>query len=287
MVNAKSNRKVVLVGANGMLGRALAKAFAAEDVIALTHAELDITDRDSVLKAIYTIQPTIILNAAAYTKVDDCETNRELANAINGKAVGYLAEAAKICNATLVHYSTDYIFAGDHADGYTEEMPGNHPVNAYGVSKLLGEQAIHDQTHAHWSNYYILRTAWLFGLHGPNFVDTMLKLGATRPALKVVNDQHGSPTFTDDLAVATHQLIESKQPFGTYHITNAGVCTWYDFATEIFKQANMVVTVEPCSSAEYPRPAKRPTYSVLLNTKVPTLPAWQDALQRYLVARKG
>ncbi len=282
-----ANAKIVILGANGMLGHALLHAFKDKNPIGLRHSDLDITQRAAVIKKISELQPSVIINAAAYTKVDDCETNQVVANKVNGEAPGFLAEAAKAVNATLVQYSTDYVFSGQNSAGYAEDSEPGQPVNAYGASKLLGEKNIVQQVDAQWSNYYIIRTSWLFGNDGPNFVDTMLKLGLTKPVLKVVNDQHGSPTYTNDLAVATRSILDQQLPAGIYHATNSGDCTWYEFAQEIFRLAQLSVVVEPCSSLEFPRPAKRPAFSMLRNTKISALPTWQQALATYLSARSG
>ena len=265
-----------------MLGRQLQKVFQSSSLTCWSKADLDITDRQSVQERIQELRPNVIINAAAYTAVDDCESHQELARRINGAAPGYLALAAKSIGATLVHYSTDYIFSGEQAAGYREADTAYAPVNAYGLSKLLGEQAIQRQVDDHWDRYYIIRTAWLYGPHGKNFVDTMLQLSQTRSTLQVVNDQHGSPTYTVDLARTTKQLLVGTLPYGVYHITNSGVCTWYDLAVEIFRLAAVSVNLRPCTSSEFSRPARRPHYSILLNTKLPALRPWQEALADYL-----
>ncbi|HBY73869.1 MAG TPA: dTDP-4-dehydrorhamnose reductase, partial [Candidatus Kerfeldbacteria bacterium] len=248
------------------------------------HSEVDITQRAAVIEYIGKHRPTCIVNAAAYTQVDDCEANRAVALQVNGEAPAYMAEAASLVGSRLVQYSTDYVFSGTKAVGYAETDQPDQPVNAYGESKLAGELAIQS-----WlaDQAYIIRTAWLYGAGGKNFVDTMLQLGQDQSEVKVVNDQHGSPTYVQDLAVATSQLLQDQPSSGIYHLTNAGHCTWHDFAVEIFKQAHLPAHVQPCTSAEFPRPAKRPAYSILLNTKRPLLRSWQAGLTAYMTSSRG
>lgn len=277
--------KVVLLGANGLLGTYLRSALVDYQLTVLTRSEIDITQSDQVLTVLEILQPDVIINAAAYTQVDRCETERAVAMAVNGVAPGYLAMAAKKLNAILIHYSTDYIFAGDRAAGYPEDWSEQRPVNVYGESKLAGERAITEQYTAIWQKAYIIRTAWLYGASGSNFVDTMLKLAEQRTELQVVNDQHGSPTYAFDLAAQTRMILEQQSPFGIYHCTNSGVCTWFDFAQAIFALAKIAVTVIPCASSQFPRPAPRPAYSILLNTKLPPLRSWSEALDEYLHQR--
>ena len=268
-----------------MLGRDLAQFFSDRDSILWDKEELDITDKEAVAVKISELNPSIIINSAAYTDVDGCELNRKLATNVNGKAVGYLASATRKIGAILVHYSTDYVFDGKNPDGYKEDDKPGQPVNFYGRSKLLGEKLLKENCEM----YYLIRTSWLFGRHGKNFVDTMLKLGRKEKKLRVVNDQRGKPTYSFDLAQKTRELIESQKPCGIYHITNTGETTWYDFAKEIFRQAGErdevynKVKVISCSSQEFSSPAKRPKYSTLINTKLPPGRLWQDALGGYLL----
>ncbi|MFA5995264.1 MAG: dTDP-4-dehydrorhamnose reductase [Patescibacteria group bacterium] len=277
MVNHKP--RALLLGANGMLGWQLQQAFSDYHLTSWTRADLDITNQTQVLEKITALKPAIIINTAAYTAVDQCESNRAIAFLVNAEAPKYLALAAKQINAVLVHYSTDYVFNGTKAAGYLENDTEINPVSVYGESKAAGEQAIQKIL----KNYYIIRTAWLYGEHGMNFVDTMLRLAKEKPELKVVHDQHGSPTYTKDLAEQTRYILEQPMPYGIYHVTNSGVCTWYEFAKTIFIVANTKIKVTPCTTAEFPRPAKRPEYSVLLNTKLPPLRSWQKAAQDYLL----
>lgn len=239
--------------------------------------EIDITDKSQVSAKITDLAPELIINAAAYTNVDGCETNEDLATRVNGEAVGYLAQMAKEIGAALVHYSTDYVFDGAKKEGYVEVDKPN-PINAYGRSKLVGELSI---VNCQLLDYYLIRTAWLFGPKGKNFVETMLALADKGKPIKVVNDQFGCPTYAPDLAQATREIIESKKPFGIYHRTNSGVTTWYEFAKEIFRVFGRQVDLSPCSTADYPTPAKRPAYSVLVSTRLPALRPWPEALAAY------
>jgi dTDP-4-dehydrorhamnose reductase len=252
-----------------MLGYDLCKVF--PGAIKLTRNELDITDRAKVMETISDIRPKVVINAAAYTDVDGCEDNQELAFAVNGYGPGYIAEACSSTGAKLVHFSTDYVFDGSKKE-YLESDTTN-PINVYGKSKLLGEQLISENM----DYFRIIRTSWLFGLNGKNFVDTMFRLSEEMECVRVVSDQYGKPTYTYDLAAKTREILEKEA--GIYHITNEGVCSWYEFASAI------IDNVSPCSSAEFPRIAKRPTYSVLLNTKTKPMRHWKAALNDYLKER--
>jgi dTDP-4-dehydrorhamnose reductase len=211
--------------------------------------------------------------------VDDCEKNRDLAMKVNGEGPGNLA---KICNqlgVILVHYSTDYIFNGQKTDGYDEDYYQVEPLSVYGESKALGEKLIKENC----NKYYIVRTAWLYGKNGKNFVDTMVKEGQEKDEVRIVNDQYGSPTYAKDLAGQTKEILLNLKPvFGIYHATNSGSCTWYEFTKEIFKLKDIKTKIIPCTTDEFPRPAKRPKYSILLNTKLPPMRPWQEALKDYL-----
>jgi dTDP-4-dehydrorhamnose reductase len=243
------------------------------DAVKLTRNNLDITNKQQVLKTIEEIKPDVVINAAAYTNVDGCEDMQDLAFKANGHAPGYIAQACANIGAILVHFSTDYVFDGLKRE-YAESDTTN-PINIYGRSKLMGEQEVIKNT----DNYRIIRTSWLFGKNGKNFVDTMLKLSKERGAVKVVNDQSGKPTYTTDLTRKTSEIINLNP--GIYHITNEGQCTWYEFASEIIKNA------VPCSSDEFPTKAKRPTYSVLTNTKTTPMRHWKDALNEYLKEKQS
>ncbi|MDO8512669.1 MAG: dTDP-4-dehydrorhamnose reductase [bacterium] len=272
---------VLILGAQGMLGRALQKQFEADQVIAWDRNELDITDRDQVLEHLPICEPDLVINAAAYTDVEKAEVEEELATKVNGHAVGYLAEACAKLNIPLVHISTDYVFSGDKKEGYAEDETPGEPLNAYGRSKLLGEQLLQKNTDKYW----LIRTAWLFGPQGKNFVETMINLGKQKSELKVVDDQHGAPTYTRDLAQAIFKLTHEQAPFGIYHITNGGNATWAEFAKEIFKIMQMPVNVVPVTSEEFPTKAIRPKWSILKNTKRPLMRSWQEALKDYINIR--
>jgi dTDP-4-dehydrorhamnose reductase len=261
--------KTLIIGSSGMLGSDLCKVF--PDAVKFTHKDLDITSREHVLKAIREISPDVVINAAAYTDVDGCEDNQELAYEVNGNGPGNIAEACSIAGAKLVHFSTDYIFDGSKKEYAESDTP--NPINVYGRSKLLGERRIIECM----GDYRIIRISWLFGTHGKNFVETMLRLSREMDTVKVVNDQFGKPTYTIDLAARVKEIIELEP--GIYHITNDGVCSWYEFASSI------IDNVLPCTSEEFSRKAKRPKYSVLANTKTEPMRHWKEALEAYLKER--
>lgn len=279
-------QKVLIIGANGMLGHDLASVYADAKPVCWDYDDLDITDKKAVVEKIGALKPTIVINAAAYTDVDGAESdvNKERALAINGTAVGYLAEICNTLGATLVHFSTEYVFDGTKKDGYKEDDPVS-PTNVYGESKALGEKLLHQNC----EQFYLIRSSWLYGKapqigkpRGMNFVQTMLKLAETKKEISVVNDQFGKPTYAADLAIATRQLVEQKKPYGIYHISNDGVCSWYDFAKKIFEIKGISVTVKPIPSEEYSTPTPRPKYAVLQNTKLGELRSWEEALRNYL-----
>ena len=258
--------KTLIFGAGGMLGTDLCSVF--PDAVALKHSDIDITDKEFVFETIEMIDPDVVINAAAYTDVDGCEDNKELAFDVNGKAPGYIAQGCSLVGAKLVHFSTDYVFDGSKKEYVESDITG--PINVYGESKLLGEWDIIENM----NDYRIIRTSWLFGHHGRNFVDTMLKLSGEMATVSVVDDQFGKPTFTADLAHKTAEIIGLAP--GVYHITNEGICSWYEFASAV------IGNVVPCSSDEFLRKAKRPRYSVLLNTKTAPMRDWKSALTDYL-----
>jgi dTDP-4-dehydrorhamnose reductase len=265
-----TRQKILLFGAGGMLGHALRNVF--PHAVIPGHKDVDITDPVAVGEIIHRHRPTTVINAAAYTDVDGCEDNRDHAFAVNGKAPGIIAAACSECGATLVHYSTDYVFDGTKRE-YREDDPPN-PISIYGQSKLAGEIAIHKNT----DDYRIIRTSWLYGSFGKNFVDTILTLSKQMPVVRVVDDQRGKPTYTVDLAQKTPEILSCSP--GIYHITNDGICSWYEFAQAFIPNAM------PCSTAEFPRKAKRPAFSVLVNTKTKPLRHWRDAVTEY-IQKKG
>ena len=274
--------KIVLTGAKGMLGSDVdALARARHEVTATDKEELDITKADATRRFFAENEADVIINCAAYTDVDGCEADRDNAYLLNAVGPRNLAAAASEIGAALVHISTDYIFDGAKGSPYREDDAPN-PISVYGATKLAGERFVQGLTGKH----YIVRTQWLFGENGGNFVDTMLKLAKVKDSLSVVNDQFGSPTYARDLAAAIVALIQ-RPAYGVYHITNGGVVSWYDFAREIFRQAGVKATVTPCTTAEFPRPARRPAYGALENRRWkanghPPLRPFGEALADYL-----
>lgn len=276
--------KVLIIGAKGMLGQELVQEFSGNsyEVSMWDKEEIDITKKDLVLEKIKSARPEIIINAAAYNAVDKIEEmEKDFADLINGYAVGNLSEAAGIIGAIFVHYSTDYVFDGKEIDGYKEDaMPG--PQSIYADSKLLGEQQIKNK------KYYLIRTSRLFGKQAQSvgakksFVDVMLKCAEEKDCLELVDEELSSPTYVRDLARRTREIIEWKKPFGIYHATNEGSCTWYGWAKKIFELSGKNVKLVPVGANRFPRSAKRPKYSVLLNTKLPPLRKWEEALEDYL-----
>jgi dTDP-4-dehydrorhamnose reductase len=256
--------KILILGAGGMLGTDLCSVF--PDALKFTHNDIDITAQ--VIDVIKRIDPDVVINAAAYTDVDGCEDNVDHAFRVNAEALTHIAGACCDAGAKLIHYSTDYVFDGTKSE--YRESDAASPINVYGRSKLLGEQNIMK----HMEDYRIIRTSWLFGRHGKNFVDTMLDLAGRMDTVNVVNDQFGKPTYTADLAKKTAEIIDMEP--GIYHITNEGVCSWYELASAI------IPNTVPCISDEFIRKAKRPEYSVLVNTKTGPMRHWKDALDDYL-----
>lgn len=274
--------KIVIIGAKGMLGSMLSTVFSDYAPTLLDRDEIDIANADNVREVLLPLQPDVIINAAAYTNVDVAETTPEdAANAflVNETGVKNLADMAKIMGATLVHFSTDYVFPGTEQSGYTENDSPGPAVNIYGQSKLAGERALKESG----CNFYLIRTAWLYGPNGKNFVDTMLMLAKNNKQIQVVDDQTGCPTYTKDLSLFVKTLLEERYAYGIYHGVNAEQASWFEFAKAIFTTVpGMQVDVKPVPSSEFPRPAKRPTFSVLQNTKGPAMRSWKEALADYL-----
>jgi dTDP-4-dehydrorhamnose reductase len=275
--------RIVIVGARGMLGTDLMQAFSDRgELTGLDIDELDITDEARCRARIAAINPNVIINAAAMTRVDDCESRAEEAFRVNALGAGNLAVAASDSGARLVQYSTDYVFDGRKPGPYVEEDPPS-PLGVYGRSKLQGEDIVRARCREH----LIIRTAWLFGRHGPNFIRTILAAARSGRQLRVVNDQRGSPTYAADLADQSVRLVETGGR-GTYHVTNSGSCTWYELARFALDCAGMgIVSVEPATTAEYPRPAPRPANSVLSNARLlregfPVLRHWTEAVRDYV-----
>ena len=273
-----SQTRYLITGAAGMLGKDLQRALAGRDVTALRRSELDITDAAAVAEAVRGFD--VVINAAAYTAVDQAEVEEATNYAINAIGVANLARACRDAGARLVHYSTDYVFKGSASKPYDEDAPRD-PINAYGRAKAAGEVQALD---SHPEGVYVLRTAWLYGGGGPNFAKTMVKLAEARPEVSVVDDQVGQPTYTRDLAEQTVRLLDAGAAPGIYHATNSGQCTWYDFAREIFRlSGHDPERVQPTDSSAFERPAARPAYSVLghrrwLEAGVPEMRDWRAAL---------
>jgi len=276
--------RILIVGHLGMLGTDLMKeAGLRHDVSGVDRQEVNITDRVQCRELLRDFRPDSVVNAAALTRVDYCETHGEEALQVNGYGAGNLAEAAASAGALLVHYSTDYIFDGRKAGPYLEEDAPN-PRSAYGRSKLRGEELVRTSGKDH----LILRTAWLFGQNGVNFIHTILGAATKGQSLRVVNDQKGSPTYSRDVAAYTIRMIEAGCR-GTYHVTNSGSCTWCHLAVCAVEWAGMKdVQVIPVTTAEFPRPAPRPANSVLANARLERegfspMRAWQEAAREYVM----
>jgi len=303
--------KVLITGAKGMLGQELVRTFKKDkifEVFAWDKEEVDITKEKEVKNKIGKLKPAIIINAAAYNAVDKTESAEEykIAKELNGDAPGYLAEIAKKIGAVLVHYSTNYVFDGQPdipepegcvhvcsscslhetfqpAIGFDENAKPR-PISNYGKSKLMGENAVQKNT----KKYYIIRLSKLFGKPGVgegakrSFFDVMLKAGKKNKEVKVVDEETSCFTYAPDLAKKTKEIIDSKKAFGIYHIVNSDPCTWYEAVLELYKQAKIKTKVVPAPASEFPRPAKRPYYSVLLNTKLNPLRSYKEALKEYL-----
>ena len=281
--------KILVTGANGMLAKEVKERFGKEnEIIATDVAELDITNEKAVMDYIMNLKPEYIINCAAYTAVDKAEECYELADKINGDGPTNLAIAAKENNAKLVHISTDYVFGGNlNLDKDYKEDDKKAPVTVYGKTKLHGEEGIQENL----EEYYIFRTAWLYGIGGNNFVKTMTKLGSSRDELNVVSDQHGSPTYAKDLTEIIYQAITKQIPYGIYNATNDGYTTWYDFTKEILDEQGIKCKVNPVTTEEYIKmmnvvQAKRPFNSQMSKEKLKAqginVPNWKDGLKRYL-----
>ena len=254
--------KVLITGSNGMLGHDLIDVLNDKHELILTTSKtLDITDKEHTVEFIIENKPDIVINSAAYTDVDGCEENRELAFSVNGEGVRNLAIGCREADCPLVHISTDYVFNGKNDTPWVEDDEIG-PISVYGKSKLEGEQAIQEIL----DKFFIVRTAWLYGVNGGNFPKTMLELAKTHDELTVVYDEVGTPTYAPDLAEAIGKLIETDY-YGIYHITNSGSCSWCEFAKYIFEIAGVDVKVTPVTASEFARPAPRPSYSVLNNKK--------------------
>lgn len=309
-------KKILIIGAKGMLGQELAGVFKSDrnyKVIGWDREDIDIASEKEVAKKISVIKPAIIINAAAYNAVDKCENNREyeIAKKINGLAPGYLAKTAKKLRAVLVHYSTDYVFDGKietllsrepqgctHACascslhqnqqlGFCEDDEPN-PVNIYGQTKFLGEKEVQKNM----KNYYLIRTSKLFGKPAlskeakKSFFDLMLESGKKQKEVKAIDEETSCFTYAPDLARKTKEIIDSNKPYGIYHVVNSGPVTWHEACLTLYKLAKIKTKVLPVGSGEFPRPARRPFYSVLINTKLNPMRDWKEALNAYFKSLK-
>lgn len=275
--------KVLVTGVKGQLGYDVVNELTKRGHVAIGTdiEEMDITDKSSVDKVIKENTPDAVIHCAAYTAVDAAEDNADVCRKINAEGTQNIADVCKELDIKMIYISTDYVFDGEGERPW-EPDDNRTPLNVYGQTKYEGELAVQNTL----DKYFIVRIAWVFGVNGKNFIKTMLNLGKTRDSLTVVNDQFGSPTYTYDLARLLVDMVETEK-YGIYHATNEGICTWYEFACEIFKQAGMNVKVSPVSANEYPAKAKRPSNSRMSKEKLTEngfekLPTWQDALERYL-----
>jgi dTDP-4-dehydrorhamnose reductase len=275
--------KILIVGSLGMLGTDLMSEFSqAGEVKGVDLAEMDIVELRQCHKVISGFRPDVVINAAGFTRVDDCESDEQKAYAANAEGPGNLAKAAAVAGALLVHYGTDYIFDGLKTGAYLEEDDPN-PQNVYGKSKLLGEDLIRQNCPEH----LILRTSWLFGRNGVNFIKTIVNAARKGNSLRIVNDQRGSPSYSKD--VASHTILMIKAGCrSTYHLTNSGACTWYELACRTLEWAGIKgVEIAPVTTREFPKPAMRPPNSVLVNAHLerdglPLMRPWQAAVREYV-----
>ena len=280
-----------LIGCNGMLGTEIARQLTEKKIDFVgTDIDVDITNPQALAAFAHGKNISHIINCSAYTAVDKAETDQVFAQKLNEEGPRNIANLANQIHAVMIHISTDYVFDGTGTSPYTEDMP-IAPIGVYGKTKAAGEDAVRQN----FKEYYIIRTAWLYGWAGKNFVYTMIKAMNSHDSVKVVNDQKGSPTFAGDLAEVILKLISKKTvPYGTYHCTDLGAITWWDFTNEIKKQGietglitNKTCVVNPCTTSEYPTPAKRPAYSVLCKDKIQnalgiTLPDWKQSLKKFI-----
>ncbi len=295
ILSVRPAMRVLVTGANGQLGYDVVRTLAPLGVPCrgIDIEELDITDGEAVSRYIADYAPTHIVHCAAYTAVDRAESDRENCERVNVAGTRNIARAAKAAGAKLVFFSTDYVYGGEGAEPFTTGSP-TAPLNYYGLTKLQAERAAAEELEGEnasdsrsWRSLAVIRTSWVFGLHGGNFVKTMLRLGRERDELRVVSDQVGSPTYTRDLAKLTVDMLMLPEfPAGLHHGTNEGFCSWYDFACEIMRVWNVSCRVAPIATAEYPTAAKRPLNSRLDKSGLERLglgrlPSWQDALRRY------
>jgi dTDP-4-dehydrorhamnose reductase len=274
--------RILIAGSLGMLGTDLMSEFnSAGEVRGVDFQEMDITQLNQCHRIVQEFRPDAVINAAGFTRVDDCETNEQMAYAVNAEGPGNLAKAAAAAGALLVHYGTDYIFDGSKRSAYLEEDAPS-PKSVYGKSKLLGEELIRQNCPEH----LILRTSWLFGHNGVNFIKTIVNAARKGNLLRVVNDQKGSPSYSKDVAAHTMRMIQAGCR-STYHLTNSGSCTWFELACKAVEWAGIRVEITPVATREFPRPAPRPANSVLANAHLerdglPLMRSWEEAAQEYV-----
>ncbi|NHN34287.1 dTDP-4-dehydrorhamnose reductase [Paenibacillus agricola] len=274
--------KVLVTGANGQLGTDVVALFRESHVVVgVGRNELDITNLEQCIQVIEEHQPDVIIHCAAHTAVDLAESEVDLAYQVNTYGTRNLAIAAERIGCKICYISTDYVFDGTSITPY-REYDNTNPTSIYGKSKRAGENMVQTLS----TKFFIVRTSWVYGLHGNNFVKTMLKLAVGRDQLKVVHDQIGSPTFTEDLAEFLMRLVATEN-YGIYHASNSGICSWYDFAKAIFEESKVSITVHPCTTEEFPRPAPRPKYSVMEHMAIRAngfddLRPWQEGLRDFL-----
>lgn len=272
--------KVAVTGSEGMLGRDIGRVFSDIELVSFTYETLDITVLDEVVERISEVRPDYVINAAAFTDVDRCESDPDLAYRVNGLGARNIAIACEEAGCPVVQISTDYVFDGEKNGPYNE-WDDTNPVNQYGLSKLMGERFVTSLT----NRYYVVRTSWLYGKNGKNFVDTIGRLLSERDGIDVVHDQVGSPTYTEDLAKKLKEII--GKGYGTYHVTNSGRCSWYEFAVAIARMKGIGKRITPVTSGMFKRPAKRPANSVLGHTMLRLeglgeMRHWEEALAEYL-----
>ena len=276
--------RVLVTGVKGQLGYDVVKELEkrGHTAVGVDVEEMDITDETAVDTVITHSMVDAVIHCAAYTAVDAAEDNVGICNKINIDGTTNIAKVCKKLDIKMIYISTDYVFDGQGVRPWEPDDKITEPLNAYGMSKYLGEQAVQ----RYLEKYYIVRIAWVFGINGKNFVKTMLRIGKENGIAKVVNDQFGSPTYTADLAVLLCDMVETNR-YGIYHATNEGICTWFEFTCEIYKQAGLDIPVTPVSSDEFPSKAKRPSNSRMSKEKLTAngfrrLPSWQDATARYV-----
>jgi len=272
--------KIALTGSDGMLGQDIQRVFTDVELVNFTLNDFDITDPDRTLSVIKQASPDYLIHPAAYTDVDGCENNPETAYRVNAVGAKNVTNACEEIGCPVIYISTDYVFDGTKEEPYLETDEPN-PLNEYGLSKLNGERFVSSLT----ESFYVVRTSWLYGKNGKNFVETISRLLLERDEIKVVNDQTGSPTYTYDLALKLRELI--GKDYGTYHITNSSKCSWYEFALEIATLKQSDTKIIPVTSDEYKLPARRPAHSILANAKlkqagIKELRSWKEALREYM-----